>query len=357
MQRRDDEIQKQLRTAVIEGNADRVDDLLKNGANPNGLCRYQYGDPRFPFMTAEILLHSVDLWGGTTFLAKAAENGNIRIIESLIKYGADIPKTLFLAYEKMYEHGYKKAEFELTYDCSETNWIYKYRDVLDAITKQNREFFSDDNEYRLSELGKRFFDRLIKEESFRDTFFNDHYTDGLDKDFFNLQLNNLLIEIKKVDEKKRILQQEVNDLKIPYERIVRTCMDYAMGCDFFNLSFLADLDVSGMNFVETSVRGARVTRESLAKVATSGADNAIIRIGDLMSLKDEHRKTALMTFLGAHLDNREVEAKKAMLESKGLPLSEKGMAVKLATLGVHRSKVQSSIPKDPDPQDNNSYKK
>lgn len=278
MQTRDDKIQEQLRTAVIAGDADRVDDLLKNGANPNGVCRYLYPDRRFLFLTADIMRNSMDLWGGTTFLAKAAEDENIRIVESLIKYGADIPTTLSLAYEKMYVHGYKKDEFELTYECSESNWIFKYDYVLDILRKQNREFFSDNNIYRLSELGKCFFDRLINEESFKDSFFNDHYIDGHDKVLFNLKLKNLLIEIKEVYDKKRILQQKVNKLKIPYERIVRTCMDYAVGCNFNSLKFLEGLDVSGISFVGISVQGVGVTRESLEKVAKSGANNAIITI-------------------------------------------------------------------------------
>lgn len=106
-----------------------------------------------------------------------------------------------------------------------------------------------------------------------------------------------------------MLQQKADEVRNAYARIVKTCMDYAMGCDFEakgksyfsgeygGLVFLGDLDVSNINFAGVSVVGQMVTEEYLAQESKSGADKAIIKASDLMALEDGPRKEALYNHL------------------------------------------------------------
>ncbi len=99
-----------------------------------------------------------------------------------------------------------------------------------------------------------------------------------------------------------------------YTSIVRKCMDYAMGCDFYakpeyslnrfydeqgNFVFFKGIDVSGMNFIGASIAGQPITRTKLEKEAASGANNAIVTISDLVAIENKIRQQALIDRLNA----------------------------------------------------------
>jgi ankyrin repeat protein len=241
-----------LRTAVKEGHEAIVDYLLECGADANGLCDKE---------------RCVELYGGITFLARAAEDGNTHIVESLIKHGADIPSTLNLAYKKKIVYGYKECVSAIQLNCTNT----------------------------------------------------------------------------------KELQQKADELRTAYTRMVRTCMDYAFGCNFEakskdaldlyggGLVFLKDEDVSGMNFIGVSVAGRPVTLDMLKKEAKSGAENAIITTVDLKKLDNEARKNALRSYLEA------VQTERGSLVSEEgivnlVPLSE---AAKIGDIDVVNTRIQA----------------
>ncbi|WP_419420736.1 ankyrin repeat domain-containing protein [Legionella sp. D16C41] len=305
-----------LRTAVKEGHVDIVDYLLDCGADANGLC----GGGTMG-----------ELYGGTTFLARAADDGNIHIFESLIRHGAKVPSTLNLAYEKIYVHGYREYISAIERNYSDRDRISKLEYAFN-IFYQNRSTFNVN--YSLTSKAKAFFaelnellkdvDKLKNNEREKDNFLR-LLTDNLskqfniivnDKDRLKRDLNNLLNSLEEFDKKKRELQEKADKLKNSYTRIVRICMDYAIGCDFEakstglfsgeygGLVFLGDLDVSGMNFIGVSVAGKPVTQEILEKEAKSGAQNAILTPLNLMALDDQGRKDSLVSRLNTALDKK-----------------------------------------------------
>lgn len=117
--------------------------------------------------------------------------------------------------------------------------------------------------------------------------------------------------------------RQVKELQLTntYTHVVKTCLDYATGCNFDNLNFLNGLNVSGMNFRAMTLQGKPITPEDIQAQNTHGVD--------------------------------------LMKKRKPSVDLEKGIAEKLATLGLHSSpKAQSSGAKD-HLSDNqaNSYKK
>lgn len=97
-----------IRTAIIEGHKDIVDYLLECGAEPNALCK---GD----------IVGVFDK--GITFLARAALDGNLPIVESLVKHGASVPLALRLAYKEMYVDQYKEYLSAIRYVDNEEKSI------------------------------------------------------------------------------------------------------------------------------------------------------------------------------------------------------------------------------------------
>ncbi len=292
-----------LRTAVIENQTDIVDYLLKCGAEANGLC----GGGTLG-----------ELHGGTTFLAKAAENGNTRMVELLVKHGASVTNTLDLAYEKMYVHGYKEYQPTLAYKYSEEQRIDKLDYAFDIINKHRASFYHD---YSLTPKTKRLYKELHellknvdKNNEQEKNKFIEVFTRKLAKEFnvivtdkaaLERNLNDLLDNLAQFDKNKKELEQKIEQLKSSYARIVKTCLDYAMGCNFKakeksmfsgeygGLLFLADLDVSHMNFVGISVAGEPITPAYLEKEAKSGADKAIITVFDIAKINDPSRRKFL----------------------------------------------------------------
>lgn len=187
-----------LRLAVTNGHAEIVDYLLECGADPNGL-----------FETSHFI-------SSITFLAKAAADGNIQLVESLIKHGANVPVTLTLAYDNMYVSGYKKTFF-----------------AIERLNESNP--------------------KVINE-----------------------------------------LKQKANEFKTTYERILKTCMDYAIGCDFNCSPFFKGLNVSDINFFGVSIAGRPVTQEILKNEGALNAEYAIVTMSDLMALDNKNRKNSLL---------------------------------------------------------------
>ncbi len=79
-----------LRTAIHTRNAAIVEYLLECGADPNGLYYGSHGD-------------------GTTYLAKAADDGNFAIIKSLIKHGVDITMNIMRTHRSRDHLGLKNS--------------------------------------------------------------------------------------------------------------------------------------------------------------------------------------------------------------------------------------------------------
>ncbi len=233
-----------LQLAVREGCADIVDCVLDFGANPN-LSNFNMKEKNY---------HPDNY---ITLLAKAAKDGNARIVESLIRHGANIPKTLDDACE------------------------------------------------------------------------------------------------------------QIEDVKT-YRRIVKRCMDYAMGCDFDakyeayytgrsveygGLSFLRrkNLKLDGISFIGVSIAGKPVTRELLKQYTESDTTYAIITPFDLTALVDDDtRRNALEKRL------HEMQAKRGVLSSDSgvvnlVPLT---CAAEIGDVDAVKTRIRAGI--DPTSNENAS---
>ncbi|MDP1603414.1 MAG: hypothetical protein Q8M03_09135 [Legionella sp.] len=110
------------------------------------------------------------------------------------------------------------------------------------------------------------------------------------------------------------LSEKINAMKRVYDQIIRTCMEYASGCNLkldtrlraleTPFHYFTDLDVSGMNFIAVAIDDMTVTSDALASHDIKGADKALITPLNLLALGDEERKQRLTQHLNGLLAKR-----------------------------------------------------
>lgn len=308
-----------IRAAVKSGHADIVDYLLEKGAKAHGLC----GGGSLG-----------EMYGGTTFLAKAAQDGNINIIESLLKHGASIKSSLALAHEK-FKHYYSRYVSAIKRDFSEDN---RKRIIQDSLG-----YYSQfDHNYQLKSDVKKFIDKLnnilqhfdqANEVANNNTIellssFFKTYSIKLSKDQIISKLSQLMKNLQEFDQKKQLLEKERDQIKNLYELMVKTLLDYSFGTDFSvekdgslligggqygGLTFLKEIDISGFNLMGISIEGCPVTRAMLLERKLKGADKALISISDFVNLQDPLRRDALTARL-----EKAIQEKGSLINSEGV---------------------------------------
>lgn len=287
-----------LRAAVNGGHADIVEYLLtaSNGANANGVSKTRM------------------LSTSRTFLSQAAEDGNIRIVELLLQYGAHIESSIRLAHQdhkqqygdhkryvqSQYAEGARKSKIEYAFGYFQNQFYHRYE------MKPEVKLMIDTANDALRDLDK--IDDVVKNEMVEQlvSIFKKLSID-LTREKIASSLNEMVESLKKFDAEALEKKAELHEEKASYSRIIKTLLDYSFGIDFNKesssdllarnqydgLSFLRGLDISGFNFIGVSVNGVPVTREMLIERKLKGADKAIVSVNDLVNVQDAARRDAL----------------------------------------------------------------
>lgn len=146
--------------------------------------------------------------------------------------------------------------------------------------------------------------------------------------------------LNEFNEKLNSYSERCNDNKSAYEKIVKTLMDYASGCEFAEdfLDNLRDIDISGINFIGTSIEGKPISRSLLNANNLIGAEHALTTLDDLEKLEDFPRREFLKNRIGQCIDIQGRSVKEG--EVNLVPL---GLAVKAGDLETVKSRLMAGI--------------
>lgn len=273
-----------IKEAVVGGHNDIVDYLLEEGAKSNGLC---YGGVLG------------EMHGGTTYLAKAAENKNIPMVKSLLKYGASITSAIYLADDKYYVN-YTRYKDTLEYKYSQEKRVDKIHSSLMYFSqiKSNLNQINQLLVHINESTNKQLCDKLMP-------FFKILFPLSTDESI-NEQIAYLIANIREFEQEKQKKEIEIKNLKNNHENMIGILLDHAVGTDFpieekkdmnsgeyHGLTFLNDMDISGLNFIGVSIAGQPITRDMLIKRKLRGAEKALVTLDDLTKLDNKERQSTI----------------------------------------------------------------
>ena len=341
-----------IKAAVISGHVDIVDYLLGKGATASCLC---YGGTLG------------ELHGGTTLLARAAQDGNVGIVKSLLKHGADIENSLALAHEK-FKHSYNPYVRAIDDSFNERRSL-----IEDAFGSHYSEFhrgYSLKPEVAefLNQLNRRLID--LSRVSLTDKI---NIVNELELFFYSLSIRKpkeeiasgldvLLEKLKKFDQHLQELVAKRDELENSYVKMAKLLFDHAAGIDlsaeehgsfsggeYGGLTTLKNININAFNFVGVSIAGHPVTREMLIKRDLKGAEKSLVCLKDLEELKDADRKNDLQ-----HRIDDTIKQKCGSINQDGIvnliPLIA---AVKRNDVASVKARLQAGM----DPNDSEGYEK